>query len=119
MFLSANSFEIIGNLGKDPETRRLENGTVMASVFVLQNERWKDQQGNYQEHANAFGLTAYGRQAELMAKHLRKGSKVLVKGRMRIQKKDDGGYYHNYIVNDFMPLDSPSGEAATPPPPGV
>ena len=84
MSSSRNQFEFIGNLGKEPEMKKLDNGQIMTKLFILTNETWKDKQtGKKQERSEAFGVVAYGNHAQYLANYARKGDKVLLKGKIR------------------------------------
>ena len=74
---------IVGNLGSDPEMRYMPDGTAVTNFSVATNRKWTDGQGNPQEEACWFRVSAWGRQAETTNQYLAKGSKVLVEGQLR------------------------------------
>ena len=80
---------LIGNLGRDPEVKYSRQGTAIAQFSVATTERWKDRGGEPQEHAEWFAAKAFGRRAEVVREHLRKGSRIYVEGRKRTESWDD------------------------------
>ena len=94
---------IIGNLTRDPELRSLPSGVQVATVGVATNRVWKDKNGAKQESTDYHNVVVFGRQAETTAQYLRKGSSVLVEGRMQTRSWDaaDGTKkYRTEIVAD-------------------
>ncbi|HEY4499425.1 MAG TPA: single-stranded DNA-binding protein [Candidatus Paceibacterota bacterium] len=110
-----NKALIIGNLTRDPEMRALPSGIQVASFSVATNRVWKDKEGNKKEQADFHNVVVFGRQAEIAAQYLKKGSSVLVEGRMQTRSWDaqDGQKkYRTEIVADrvqFGPRASGSG----------
>ena len=80
---------LIGNLGRDPEVKYSQQGTVIAQFSVATMERWKDKQGGLQEHTEWFAVKAFNRLAEIAGEHLQKGARVYVEGRKRTESWDD------------------------------
>ena len=114
MFL--NKALIIGNLTRDPEMRSLPSGIQVTSFSVATNRVFKDKEGNKKEQADFHNIVVFGRQAELVAQYLKKGSSVLVEGRMQTRSWDDktSGQkkYRTEIVADrvqFGPRSSGTG----------
>ena len=77
---SHNTITLIGNLGRDPESRFLPDGTPVASFSVATTERWKDRSGQPQERTTWFRVSAFGKLAETCNQYLRKGSYVYIEG---------------------------------------
>ena len=67
---------LIGNLGRDPEVKYSQQGTAIAQFSVATTERWKDKDGELQEHTEWFAVKAFGRRAEIVGEHLYKGSRL-------------------------------------------
>ena len=87
-----NLVVIIGNLGKDPELRFPDNGQSVADFSVATNEKWTDHSGKKQERTEWHSVAVWGKLAEACGKHLKKGSKVYVRGKLRTEKwKDSDG----------------------------
>lgn len=82
---------VTGNLGRDPEMRYSAEGAAIANCSIAVTERWKNGAGEQQEHTEWFRVIFFGRQAEVAGEYLKKGSKVMVIGRLRTRKykKDD------------------------------
>lgn len=86
MFL--NKAIIIGNLTRDPELKSLPSGAKVTSFSVATNRVWKDKSGQKQESADFHNIVVFGIQAEHSAKYLKKGSSVMVEGRMQTRSWD-------------------------------
>ena len=114
-----NKALVIGNLTRDPEMKSLPSGIQVTSFSVATNRVWKDKNGAKQESADYHNIVVFGRQAETVAQYLRKGSSVLVEGRMQTRSWDGPDGKKNYrteIVADrvqFGPRPSgvPSGSS--------
>lgn len=116
-----NKAIVIGNLTRDPEMKSLPSGIQVTSFSVATNRVWKDKNGTRQESADYHNIVVFGRQAETASQYLRKGSSVLVEGRMQTRSWDSPDGKKNYrteIVADriqFGPRrDGSGGAAATP-----
>ena len=84
-----NKALIIGNLGRDPEVRYTQDGTPVATLSIATTERWKDGEGNRQEHTEWHRVVAWGGLAEICGEHLHKGDKVFIEGKLRTRKWED------------------------------
>ena len=80
---------LIGHLGRDPELKYSQQGTAVAQFTVASTERWKNREGEPQEHTEWFAIKAFGRRAEIVGEHLHKGSRIYVEGRKRTESWDD------------------------------
>lgn len=83
-----NKAIIIGNLTRDPETKALPSGTSVSTFSVATNRAWKDKDGARQEDTQFHNVVVFGRQAETVGQYLKKGSSVLVEGRMQTRSWD-------------------------------
>jgi single-strand DNA-binding protein len=104
---SVNKVILIGNLGKDPETRYLPSGDAVANFSIATTEKFKDKSGAMQEHTEWHRISFFGRQAEIAGEYLKKGSPVYVEGRIRTRKwqdKEGQDRYSTEIVGDRMQL---------------
>jgi single-strand DNA-binding protein len=105
---SVNKVILIGNLGKDPETRYLPSGDAVTNITVATTESWKDKKsGDKQEHTEWHRISFFGRQAEVAGEYLKKGSPVYIEGRIRTRKwqdKEGQDRYSTEIVADRMQL---------------
>ncbi len=106
---------VIGNLTRDPEIKALPSGAKVCSFSVATNRVWKDKSGARQEAADYHNIVVFGRQAETAGQYLKKGSSVLVEGRMQTRSWDgaDGQKkYRTEVVADrvqFGPRSSGTG----------
>jgi single-strand DNA-binding protein len=81
---------IVGNLGKDPEMRYTPSGQPVTSFSVACNRQWTNQAGDQVKQTAWYRVTAWGRSAEVCNQYLKKGSKVLVEGKLTIDPKTGG-----------------------------
>lgn len=98
-----NKAIIIGNLTRDPEIRALPSGIKVASFSVATNRVWKDKNGTKQESADYHNVVVFGRQADIVAQYMKKGSSILVEGRMQTRSWDDASgskKYRTEIIAD-------------------
>src|SRR6185295_7284069 len=84
-----NKAILIGNLTRDPELRSLPSGIKVCSFSIATNRVWKDKNGARQESADYHNVVVFGRQAETVAQYMKKGSSILVEGRMQTRSWDD------------------------------
>ena len=104
---SVNRVILIGNLGKDPETRYLPSGDAVANFNIATTEVFKDKSGAKQEHTEWHRISFFGRQAEIAGEYLKKGSPVYIEGRIRTKKwqdKEGKERFTTEIVGDRMQL---------------
>lgn len=92
-----NKAIIVGNLGNDPETRYLPNGTAVTTISVATSDTWNDKQtGEPKERTEWHRIEAFGRLAEIMGQYLRKGSQVYIEGSIRTDKWQDANGQDRY-----------------------
>lgn len=84
-----NKAFIFGNLTRDPENRSLPSGIQVSNFSVATNRVWKDKNGAKQEAADFHNVVVFGRQAEVVSQYLKKGSSVLIEGRIQTRSWDD------------------------------
>lgn len=89
MAKSVNKVILLGNVGKDPEIRSTGGGTMVATFSLATSERYKDQQGNFQERTEWHNIVAYARLAEIIRDYVKKGSKLFIEGRLNTRNWDD------------------------------
>lgn len=80
--ISVNQVFISGNLTHDPELRYTPSGQAVTNFSIANNRRYRDQSGEWKEETNFVRIVAWGRQAETCSEYLKKGSPVLVEGRL-------------------------------------
>lgn len=97
-----NKAFVYGNLTRDPEMRSLPSGIAVTSFSVATNRVWKDKQGAKQESVEYHNIVVFGRQAETSAQYLKKGSSVLIEGRIQTRswEKEGEKKYRTEIVAD-------------------
>ncbi|NEX61313.1 single-stranded DNA-binding protein [Noviherbaspirillum galbum] len=105
---SVNKVIIVGNLGRDPETRYMANGEAVTNVAVATTESWKDKNsGEKKELTEWHRITFYRKLAEIAGQYLKKGSQVYVEGRLQTRKwtdKDGVERYTTEIIADTMQM---------------
>jgi single-strand DNA-binding protein len=85
-----NKVILVGNLGKDPETRFMPNGSAVSNINIATSESWKDKQtGEQKERTEWHNVVMYQRLAEIAGEYLRKGSKVYIEGSLQTSKWTD------------------------------
>jgi single-strand DNA-binding protein len=87
---SVNKVIIVGNLGRDPETRYLPSGEAVTNISVATTDSWKDKaSGEKKELTEWHRVAFFGRLAEIAGEYLKKGSQVYVEGSLRTRKWQD------------------------------
>ncbi|HJU23007.1 MAG TPA: single-stranded DNA-binding protein [Casimicrobiaceae bacterium] len=112
---SVNKVILLGNLGRDPETRYTTGGDAVTNLNIATNEQWKDKNGEKQERTEWHRVVLFGRQAEVAAEYLKKGRSVYIEGRLQTRKyndKDGVEKYATEIVADRMQLIGGSRESS-------
>ncbi len=114
MAKSVNKVILLGNVGKDPEIKALPSGQPVANFSIATSDRYKDQQGNFQDRTEWHNITAYGKLAEIVRDYVKKGNKLYVEGRLTTRSWDDKDtnkkVYRTEIVIADMSLLSGRGE---------
>ncbi len=110
---SINKVILIGNLGRDPETRYMSNGEAVTNISIATTDTWKDKSGAKQEKTEWHRVTFYRRLAEIAGEYLKKGQSVYVEGRLETRKWTDKSGVDRYttevIANEMKMLGSKSG----------
>jgi len=104
---SVNKVILLGNLGRDPETRYTTGGDAVTNLSIATSEQWKDKSGEKQERTEWHRVVLFGRQAEIAGEYLKKGRSVYIEGRLQTRKytdKDGVEKYSTEIVGDRMQL---------------
>lgn len=83
-----NKAIIIGNLTRDPELKSLPSGIKVATLSMATNRTWKDKNGVKQEGVDYHNVVVFDRQAENVAQYMKKGSSLMVEGRMQTRSWD-------------------------------
>lgn len=119
MAASLNKVILMGNLGKDPETRTLETGVVMTRFSLATSESYKNRQtGERNTHTEWHNIVLWRGLAEVAEKYLKKGDKVLIEGRIRTRSwedKESGQMrYSTEILGDQMQMLGSAKKAENP-----
>ncbi|WP_293777733.1 single-stranded DNA-binding protein [uncultured Oxalicibacterium sp.] len=105
---SVNKVIIVGNLGRDPETRYMPNGDAVTNIAVATSESWKDKNtGEKKELTEWHRITFYRKLAEIAGQYLKKGSSVYVEGRLQTRKwtdKEGVERFTTEIIADSMQM---------------
>ncbi|WP_394781858.1 single-stranded DNA-binding protein [Undibacterium sp.] len=105
---SVNKVIIVGNLGRDPETRYMPSGDAITSITVATTDKWKDRASGDQKEATEWHrISFFGKLAEIAGQYLKKGSQVYVEGKLKTRKytdKDGVEKYATDIVADTMQM---------------
>ncbi len=114
---SVNKVILIGNLGKDPETRYMSNGDAVTNITLATTDTWKDKNGEKQEKTEWHRVTFYRKLAEIAGEYLKKGRPVYIEGRLETRKWTDKDGVERYttdiIANDMKMLGNRSTGSAT------
>jgi single-strand DNA-binding protein len=104
---SVNKVILVGNLGRDPETRYTTGGDAVTNIRVATTDTWKDKNGEKQERTEWHTVVFFGRQAEIAGEYLKKGRQVYIEGRLQTRKwqdKEGQDRYTTEIVADRMQM---------------
>lgn len=119
---SVNKVILVGNLGRDPETKYLPSGDAVCNLSIATSETWKDKSGEKQESTEWHRVATFGRLAEVCGEYMKKGMTVYIEGRIQTRKyqKDGVDHYSTEIRADRMqmlggkPAQEPAEEKPTP-----
>jgi single-strand DNA-binding protein len=109
-----NKVILVGNCGKDPETRYMPSGGAVTNVSIATSEGWKDKQtGETKERTEWHNVVFFNRLAEIAGEYLKKGSQIYVEGSLRTRKWQDkegkDRYTTEIIASEMQMLGSRSG----------
>lgn len=99
-----NKAIILGNIGRDPETRYTQSGAAVTNVSIATTKAWTDKEGGKQERTEWHRVVFFGKLAEIAGEYLRKGSQVYVEGELRTREweKDGAKHYTTEIAASEM-----------------
>jgi len=105
---SVNKVILVGNLGRDPETRYLPSGDAITNITLATTDTWKDKAtGEKKEATEWHRISFFGKLAEIAGQYLKKGSQVYVEGSIRTRKwtdKEGQERYTTEIRGDEMKM---------------
>ena len=106
-----NKVILIGNLGKDPEVRYLDNGIAVANISLATTENYKNKEGEKVSQTEWHDVVLWRGLAEVAEKYLKKGASIYIEGKIRTSKwvdKDENNRYKTEIMADKMNMLSKS-----------
>lgn len=109
-----NKATLIGNLGADPETRYMQDGTCVCNIRIATTERFKDKSGERQERTEWHRVVLWGKLGEIAAQYLHKGSQVYIEGKIETRKwtnKEGVDVYTTEIRANEMKMLGGKGDA--------
>jgi len=102
----SNLVILIGNVGKDPEIKYNDNGSVVASLVLATNDGYKDKSGQWVDKTTWHNITCWGTLAQRVEKFIQKGTNITVHGRLAVDTwTDNSGQkkYKNYVqMSEFV-----------------
>ena len=109
MAKSVNKVILVGNVGKDPVIRSSASGVIVANFTLATSDRFKDQQGDWQDRTEWHSLVAFKRTAEIVRDYVKKGSKLYIEGKLQTRSWDDKDtgnkrYKTEIAINDLVML---------------
>ncbi|MEY4107284.1 MAG: hypothetical protein RL181_1626 [Bacteroidota bacterium] len=122
-----NRVILIGNLGKDPEVRRLESGAVVAKFSLATSESYKDKDGQWQEQTEWHDIVVWRNLAERAEQYLKKGSTIYLEGKLTHRSWQDAegnprrttevvGSYYRMLDRKTQPGTAPAAGLQSAPP---
>jgi len=96
--MTLNKVMIIGNAGKDPEIRHLDNGVSVVTLPVATTERYKDKNGETKEQTEWHNVVFWRQLAEFTEKYVKKGSQLFIEGRLRTRNWEDQSGNKKYVT---------------------
>jgi len=111
---SFNKVILMGNLTRDPELRYTPKGTAIARIGLAVNRVWTTETGEKKEEVTFVDCDAFGKTAETIAQYIKKGSPILIEGRLRLHTWDDKQTNQKrsklgVVLENFQFLDSGGG----------
>lgn len=94
-----NKVILVGNLGKDPEMRYLQNETAVAAFNIATTDEWKDKDtGKKKSSTEWHRIVTFGQLAQICGEHLSKGKQVYVEGKLKTRSYEDQSQITRYIT---------------------
>ena len=110
MARGVNKVILVGNLGRDPETRYMPSGGAVTNASVATSNQWRDRDsGENKERTEWHRVVFFNRLAEIAGEYLKKGSKVYIEGELRTRDWERDGQKHyttEIVANEMQMLDS-------------
>ena len=96
---SVNKVILLGHVGKDPEIRTTNGGTLVANLSLATTDRYKDSQGEWQDRTEWHNLAAYARGAEILRDYVKKGSKLYIEGKLPELEPEEPPEAHGFAFD--------------------
>lgn len=114
MARGVNKVILVGNCGKDPETKYMPSGGAVTNVSIATSESWKDKQtGETKERTEWHNIVFFNRLAEIVGEYVRKGSQIYIEGALRTRKWQDKSGQDRYttevVASEMQMLGSRQG----------
>ena len=114
MARGVNKVILVGNCGKDPDTRYMPSGGAVTNISIATSESWKDKQsGETKERTEWHNIVFFNRLGEIAGEYLKKGSQIYVEGSLRTRKWQDKSGQDRYtteiVANEMQMLGSRGG----------
>jgi single-strand DNA-binding protein len=112
-----NKVQLIGNITRDPELKALPNGTKVVNIPMATNRTWKDAKGDKQQSTEYHNVIAFGKQAEVIAQYIKKGSSMYIDGRLQTRTWEDKDNRKQYrtevVIESFQFGPKPTSQSTT------
>jgi len=109
-----NKVQLIGNLGNDPEVKTFDKGKKLAKMSIATNESYRNAKGELVKETQWHNLIAWGKTADIIEKHLKKGSEVAIEGKLINRNYTDKDGNKRYVteieVNELLMLGTKNKE---------
>jgi single-strand DNA-binding protein len=101
-----NKVILIGNAGKDPETKYMPNGDAVTNLSLATSDSWRDKDGHLQVRTEWHKIVLYKRLAEIASEYVHKGSKLYIEGLLRTREweKDGQKHYTTEVIGSVLLL---------------
>lgn len=110
MARGVNKVILVGNLGRDPETRYMPSGGAVTNVSIATSKGWKDKDsGEQKERTEWHRIVFFNKLAEIAGEYLKRGSKVYIEGELRTRNWEKDGQKHyttEVVASEMQMLDS-------------
>lgn len=114
MYSLRNKVQLIGNLGRDPEIKKIDSGKKLAKFSVATNEVYTNSKGEKVKETQWHNIIAWGKVADVAEKYLNKGSEVALEGKLvtkdYLDKEGNKKYFTEIQINELLMLGGKSEE---------
>src|SRR5690606_31654753 len=110
--MSLNKVQLIGRVGKDPESRNLDNGKTVTNFSLATSEKYKNKSGETVEDTQWHNIVLWGKPAEVAAKYVSKGDQIYIEGKLQTRSWEKDGvtkYITEVVGNNLVLLGTKGG----------